>query len=89
MDQLTDDYPKLIEAIESARYAHSDGMGAYSLLHGCTSAWGAESSQHMGSIHLHCFPTASHYLKAATDAIFGWRNFLNDIVWHYRHKSAT
>ena len=29
VDQLTDDYPKLIEAIESARYAHSDGMGAY------------------------------------------------------------
>ncbi len=28
-DQVTDDYPKLMEAIEAARYAHSDGMGAY------------------------------------------------------------
>ena len=28
-DQITDDYPRLMEAIESARYAHSDGMGAY------------------------------------------------------------
>lgn len=28
-DQLTDDYQKLMEAIECARYAHSDGMGAY------------------------------------------------------------
>jgi len=24
-DQITDDYPRLMEAIESARYAHSDG----------------------------------------------------------------
>ena len=29
VDQLSDDYPVLLEAIESARYAHSDGMGAY------------------------------------------------------------
>ena len=29
VDQLTDDYPKLIEAIDSARYAHSDSMGAF------------------------------------------------------------
>ena len=36
-----------------------------------------------GSIYLHCDPTASHYLKAAMDAIFGWRNFRNEIVWHY------
>ena len=28
-DQITDDHPRLMEAIESARYAHSDGMGAY------------------------------------------------------------
>ena len=36
-----------------------------------------------GSIYLHCDPTASHYLKAIMDAIFGWRNFENEIVWCY------
>ena len=36
-----------------------------------------------GSIYLHCDPTASHYLKAVMDAIFGWRNFRNEIVWCY------
>ena len=36
-----------------------------------------------GSIYLHCDPTASHYLKAVMDAIFGWRNFINEIVWCY------
>ena len=36
-----------------------------------------------GSIYLHCDPTASHYLKALMDAIFGHQNFKNEIVWHY------
>jgi len=34
-----------------------------------------------GSIYLHCDPTASHYLKLVMDAVFGVRNFANDIVW--------
>jgi hypothetical protein len=37
-----------------------------------------------GSIYLHCDPTASHYLKLLMDATFGPRNFVNEIVWHYR-----
>ena len=36
-----------------------------------------------GSLYLHCDPTASHYLKALMDAIFGDKNFRNEIVWHY------
>ncbi len=34
-----------------------------------------------GSVYLHCDPTASHYLKATMDAIFGASNFRNEIVW--------
>ncbi|WP_372612197.1 DNA methyltransferase [Aquicoccus sp.] len=34
-----------------------------------------------GSLYLHCDPTASHYLKILLDAIFGARNFRNEIVW--------
>ena len=34
-----------------------------------------------GSIYLHCDPTASHYLKAMMDAIFGHRYFRAEIVW--------
>ena len=37
-----------------------------------------------GSIYLHCDPTASHYLKIIMDAIFGAKNFLNELIWHYR-----
>ncbi len=36
-----------------------------------------------GSIYLHCDPTMSHYLKLVMDAVFGRKNFRNEIIWHY------
>src|SRR5436309_2497067 len=34
-----------------------------------------------GSLYLNCDPTASHYLKLMLDAVFGARNFVNEISW--------
>ena len=34
-----------------------------------------------GSIYLHCDPTASHYLKLLMDAVFGFKNYRNEITW--------
>lgn len=34
-----------------------------------------------GSLYLHCDPTASHYLKVLLDAVFGPKNFRNEISW--------
>lgn len=34
-----------------------------------------------GSIYLHCDATASHYIKAMMDGIYGHRNFRDEIVW--------
>jgi adenine specific DNA methylase Mod len=34
-----------------------------------------------GSLYLHCDPTASHYLKILLDAVFGSKNFRNEISW--------
>ena len=42
-----------------------------------------------GSIYLHCDPTMSHYLKLLMDAVFGRRNFRNEVVWHYSNKLGT
>jgi len=50
-----------------------------------------------GGIYLHCDPTMSHYLKLVMDAIFGRRNFRNEIVWrkysgrknNAKHKFTT
>ena len=83
LDQITDDHPRLMEAIESARYAHSDGMGAYMCFMAVRLIEMHRVLKPTSSIYLHCDPTASHYLKAVMDAIFGWRNFKNEIVWCY------
>ena len=41
-----------------------------------------------GSIYLHCDPTASHYLKALMDSVFGVVNFRNEIVWRRSHPKG-
>jgi len=33
-----------------------------------------------GSLHLHCDPTASHYLKILLDAVFDKSNYRNEII---------
>ena len=43
-----------------------------------------------GSLYLHCDPTASHYIKALLDAVFGHDNFQSEIIWRRTsaHNSA-
>ena len=88
VDQITDDHPKLMEAIESARYAHSDGMGAYMCFMAVRLLEMKRILREDGSVYLHCDPTASHYLKAIMDAIFVAVNFRNEIVWCYTGNSV-
>jgi len=42
-----------------------------------------------GSIFLHCDQTASHYLKIILDKIFGFKNFRNEVIWHYRGREKV
>lgn len=80
---LQADMPALMEAIESGLTAHSPAMGAY-LCYMSVRLWEMHRVlKPAGSIYLHCDPTASHYLKACMDAIFGKNQFRNEIVWHY------
>ena len=37
-----------------------------------------------GSIYLHCDYHAAHYLRLLLDAVFGAKNFRNEIVWAYK-----
>jgi site-specific DNA-methyltransferase (adenine-specific) len=43
-----------------------------------------------GSLYLHCDPAASHYIKLILDALFGSKNFRNEIIWKRSsaHNSA-
>jgi DNA modification methylase len=37
-----------------------------------------------GSFYYHCDWHASHYVKIMLDEIFGFNNFENEIIWHYK-----
>ena len=39
-----------------------------------------------GSFYYHCDWHASHYIKVELDRVFGFENFLNEIVWWYQNK---
>ena len=80
---IADEHPSLFNVILYANAAAGDDMGAFL-------CWMVVRMLEMhrvlkptGSIYLHCDPTASHYLKAMMDAIFGRKNFRNEVVWHY------
>jgi DNA modification methylase len=42
-----------------------------------------------GSLYIHCDPSASHYLKIILDAIFGYENFRNEIIWKRTHAHSS
>ena len=98
LDKIKDDYPAVWEVIDAAnavrmrktkknlkqpRDVVGSDMGAFLCFMAVRLLEMHRVLRDDGSIFLHCDPTASHYLKAIMDAIFGWRNFRNEIVWCY------
>ena len=68
-------------AIEAADTTWGKDMGAFLCYMGVRLLEMHRVLHKDGSLYLHCDPTASHYLKIMLDAIFGRRNFRNEIVW--------
>ena len=87
VDQITDDWPLVMNVIQGSRNSYGDDMGAFLCYMAVRliSMWRVLRDD--GSIYLHCDPTASHYLKELMDAIFGKKNFQNEIVWYYKNAS--
>ena len=83
MDRLTDDFPGVMQVVQGSRNSGGDDMGAFLCFLGVRLLEMRRVLAPTGSIYLHCDPTASHYLKALMDAIFGRRNFRNEIIWGY------
>ena len=84
VDKIEDDFPAIKEVYEAAREAHSKSLSAFLCFMGVRLIEMQRVLKPTGSIYLHCDPTASHYLKAMMDAVFGGENFRNEIVWCYK-----
>ena len=80
--------PAIQSAVSSGEATHSPAMRAYLTFMAVRLVEMHRILKPTGSIYLHCDPTASHYLKLVMDAVFGRRNFRNEIVWCYSRPSA-
>ena len=98
LDEIQDSWPAVWEVIDAANAVYmrrtkknlkrprnevGSDMGAFLCFMAVRLLAMKRILKPTGTIYLHCDHTASHYLKAIMDAIFGWRNFRNEIVWCY------
>ena len=89
VDEITDDFPDVMTVIRGARSSYGDDMGAFLCFMAVRLLEMRRVLKPTGSIYLHCDPTASHYLKQLMDAVFGCKQFRNEIVWQYGKMSNT
>ena len=89
IDQLQDDWPAVWVVVNAARSSWGDDLGAFLCYMAVRLVEMHRVLKSTGSIYLHSDPTASHYLKQLLDAIFGRRQFRNEIIWHYGKMSNT
>ncbi len=88
-DGIIDDWPAVWEVITAARAAYGDDMGAFLCWLGVRLMEMRRVLRPDGSIYLHIDHTAHAYVKCLMDAIFGHKNFRNEIVWCYTGPSNT
>ena len=88
MLHLQREQPALNPIITSAAITHNESMQAYLAYMSIRLVEMQRVLKETGSIYLHCDPTASHYLKAAMDYIFGHRNFVDEVIWNYGTPSG-
>ena len=84
VDSIKDDWPGVWKLIDAALVVSGKDMAAFLCWLGVRLMAMHRVLRDDGSLYLHCDPTASHYLKALLDAIFGRKNFRNEIVWGYK-----
>ena len=88
-EAIKEGHPWLYHTINTANKAAGQDMGAFLCWMSVRVLEMHRVLKPTGSIYLHCDPTASHYLKAMMDAIFGRKNFRNEIVWNYKYGGRS
>ena len=89
LDEVKDSNPALAEAIEATRVCHGKDTAAFLCFLSVRLLEMHRILKPTGSIYLHCDHTANAYIRMAMDAIFGKKNFQNEIVWYYGGGGAS
>ncbi len=83
LEQIKDDNPALYEVIDAARACHGEDIAAFLCFLSVRLLEMHRVLKPTGSIYLHCDHTANAYIRMAMDAVFGAKQFRNEIVWCY------
>ena len=84
VDQIADDWPAVHAVIEASKTTYGQDMAAFLCFMGVRLLEMHRILRKDGSIYLHIDHTAHAYVKTLMDAIFGPRNFRNEVVWFYK-----
>ena len=84
MDSLFDDWRTVYEVIDAANHAYGQDMGAFLCFMAVRLIEMHRILRPDGSLYLHIDHTAHAWVKCLLDAVFGHKNFRNEIIWCYR-----
>ena len=81
--KIQSDYPAVHSVIQAVELCASENEAAYIAYMAARLIHCRRALKPTGSIYLHCDWQANSYLRILIDAIFGSKNFRNEIVWSY------
>ncbi len=88
-NEILGNHPALYSVIQAANASAGDDMGAFLCWLAVRVLECHRILKPTGSMYLHIDHTAHAYAKAMMDAIFGRKNFRNEIVWAYKKWTAS
>ena len=91
LEEIKDNHNALYYAIDAAKHCQGEDTAAFLCFLSVRLLEMHRILKPTGSIYLHCDSTASHYIKTCMDAIWGKKNFRNEIVWrkYGGHKNTA
>ncbi len=89
LDDIREQHQNLASVIDAANVAAGEDMGAFLCWLAVRVLECHRVLKPTGSMYLHCDHTAGAWIKAMMDAVFGRKNFQNEIVWYYGGGGAS
>lgn len=83
LEEIKDDHKALYYAIDAAKHCQGEDTAAFLCFLSVRLLEMHRILKNTGSIYLHCDHAANAYIRMAMDAIFGKKNFRNEIAWCY------
>lgn len=89
IEKIKYEWPKIWKSVMHANDVYSKDMGAFLCFLAIRMIEFKRILKEDGSIYLQCDHTASSYIKTLMDAVFGAKNFRNEIIWHYKGNAGS